>query len=234
LLMITNPNLNCGIPAPTPTGFVLAINTHGVGMTVGDIEAGFWQMSVDIIVQTVLFFLGGAVFGRLGGFLSRRLAPRIMARQARKTYLLNRGVKPRDINPAQRALAQRSRSADYGSRIAPRIEQGVDTVGNIATGGPLGVDADTVADGSTVVSRAAEQANQMAGSSDNPVSLGNAGDAIYDYLNSPGVSDYPSDSNSGGPADAGPPANMAEDGVGGNGLDAGVQNDDGGLSDGDI
>lgn len=47
----TNPNLNCGTPISTPTGCVLAVNTHYVGMTWGDFLAGILSMLADMFAE---------------------------------------------------------------------------------------------------------------------------------------------------------------------------------------
>jgi len=80
LLMSTNPNLNCGYPCPTPTGFVITFTTHAAGMTWGDVFAGFGAMFGDWCVQTILNYVGlrgGSWLGKFGdklGPLGGRLA----------------------------------------------------------------------------------------------------------------------------------------------------------------
>lgn len=72
-----NPNLNCGTPAPTPTGVALSITTHFVGMTLGDLMAGLRSMAFDVCLQTALSFAGAGV-GRLASGAASRLAPRLL------------------------------------------------------------------------------------------------------------------------------------------------------------
>ncbi len=86
LLFALNPNLNCGTPAPTPTGMVIAMATHRVDMTWGDIYAGVMNMAADWLITTALQFVGtaaggaaakglGAVYGRVGAALLEGGAP---------------------------------------------------------------------------------------------------------------------------------------------------------------
>ena len=71
-----NPNLNCGTPVPTPTGFVLAPATHRVDMTWGDVFSGFMTMAVDFVVQKYLNKAGDKV----GGWVANKLADRVKNR----------------------------------------------------------------------------------------------------------------------------------------------------------
>ena len=48
LLILVNPNLNCGDPVPAPLDGVIAITAHFVGMTWGDFFAGIFEMVLDI------------------------------------------------------------------------------------------------------------------------------------------------------------------------------------------
>jgi hypothetical protein len=77
LLMSVNPNLNCGTPMPLPMGMVLALTTHALGMSWGDIAAGLYNMAVDFCLQTVLQAAGGALgesVGKAATYLTRELA----------------------------------------------------------------------------------------------------------------------------------------------------------------
>jgi hypothetical protein len=58
LLFVVNPNLNCGTPVPTPTGCVIAITTHRVDMSWGDIFAGLLQMCCDIAIMWAISKIG--------------------------------------------------------------------------------------------------------------------------------------------------------------------------------
>ncbi len=74
LLFAINLNLNCGTPCPTPTGSVVAMATHRVDMTWGDIYAGFMNMAADFLMQTALQWLGGKVGTAASGALGRAYA----------------------------------------------------------------------------------------------------------------------------------------------------------------
>ncbi|HVZ86850.1 MAG TPA: hypothetical protein VHG72_07765, partial [Polyangia bacterium] len=65
LAVVVNPNLNCGDPAPAPLDGVVAITAHFVGMTWGDIIAGFANMAFDSGLQYVLNKLGDKLFENL-------------------------------------------------------------------------------------------------------------------------------------------------------------------------
>jgi hypothetical protein len=91
LAVHANPNLNCGVPMPTPTGMVIALNTHYVGMTWGDFVSGLNVMCLDIILQTLLSKFGSWL-GGLAGRMSTSFAPVTFAtNQAAKTWLASVG-----------------------------------------------------------------------------------------------------------------------------------------------
>lgn len=135
LLLVANPNLNCGTPLPTPTGVVLALNTHFVGMTLADFLGGLAFMAADFLLQAVLQKLGD----RGAGFIARRLVPPVMSRTAAKAALRSRGVPGRAINAAARALrdSQRTRAASAYGRVVTR---GVPVAVSGVAGGPMGAD----------------------------------------------------------------------------------------------
>ncbi len=76
LIVHVNLNLNCGIAWPTPTGMVIALNTHYVGMTLGDFIVGVLSMAVDAVLQRAMSALGSAL-GRLPGYLGQRMIPSV-------------------------------------------------------------------------------------------------------------------------------------------------------------
>ena len=63
LLILVNPNLNCGDPVPAPLDGVIAITAHFVGMTLGDFLAGLFEMALDIGLMWAI--------GKLGNKLDR-------------------------------------------------------------------------------------------------------------------------------------------------------------------
>lgn len=72
LLVVVNPNLNCGSPCPTMSGFVIAPNTVMAGMTFGDILGGIFAIYVDMILATILN-VATAKMSPLGGALTQFL-----------------------------------------------------------------------------------------------------------------------------------------------------------------
>jgi hypothetical protein len=138
-----NPNLNCGTPCPTPTGFVLALNTHGVGMTWGDITAGLAQMTIDVILQTALFHAGNAVGSGLGR-IAGRLGPQAMSRGAARAAAASaRRAFPKGQRPRMGDLARQLRD-EQARRVArwnSGVGRGLGVLINIFGGGPMGADA---------------------------------------------------------------------------------------------
>lgn len=76
LLVIVNPNLNCGEPVPLPLDGVLALTGHFVGMTLGDILSGLAHMAVDAALAAAISKLGGKLFSGL----SERLYENVLFR----------------------------------------------------------------------------------------------------------------------------------------------------------
>jgi hypothetical protein len=66
LLLVVNPNLNCGDPIPAPLDGVLAITGHFVGMTLGDIISGVIHVVCDIGLQFLINKLCGKLFDKIG------------------------------------------------------------------------------------------------------------------------------------------------------------------------
>lgn len=69
LAILVNPNLDCGTPMPTPTGVVLALNTHFAGMSWAEFIQALNQMALEALIQTILNFLcgklGDTILGRM-------------------------------------------------------------------------------------------------------------------------------------------------------------------------
>ena len=72
LLFVVNPNLNCCDPVPMPLDAVLAITTHFVGMTWGEIVAGALMMALDVLITGAINYLGGALFDKMGQAIYER------------------------------------------------------------------------------------------------------------------------------------------------------------------
>ena len=58
VLGLTNLNLNCGTPAPTPFGLVIAPTTHLAALTLGDLISGLYMMAWDYMAQRIMYMLG--------------------------------------------------------------------------------------------------------------------------------------------------------------------------------
>ena len=82
LLFCYNPNLNCGEPVPTPTGLVLAFNTHVAGMTLGDWIAGFVALILDAGFQALLNKIGSGIGARILG----KIAPKLIGKVGEKLF----------------------------------------------------------------------------------------------------------------------------------------------------
>ena len=77
LLTTTNINLNCGTPVPTPSGVVLALATHRVDMSWGDVFAGVLAMGVDFLIQAALNKAGNWLGGKIDKFVQGRIEERL-------------------------------------------------------------------------------------------------------------------------------------------------------------
>lgn len=133
MLFAINLNLNCGTPVPTPTGTVIAVATHRVDMTMGDILAGIGNMAGDLLMQSALQWAGGKVggaaakglgslYGHIGAALIEHGAPAFILGPMFRLGM-TRGI-------AGRLLGR------FGDTVAG-------TVIGFFTGGPMGADAGT-------------------------------------------------------------------------------------------
>jgi hypothetical protein len=144
LLVSVNPNLNCGLPAPTPTGFVMAINTHMVDMTWGEILGGLVNMVLTGVIQFALNKAGGALGNRLA---SRFSSPMVNAWATRMGGAYTRNMAARYAAAGLPFTSQRfvSLLRHSSGRYAENMGQVV--VGaavGFLVGGPMGADAATV------------------------------------------------------------------------------------------
>jgi hypothetical protein len=144
LLVSVNPNLNCGTPFPTPTGFVMAINTHMVDMTWGEILGGLVNMVVTGLLQFGLNKLGGAIGNRLA---TRFASPMVNAWATRMAGAYTRNMAARFLAAGLPFTSQRFTSLmqHMSRRYAESMGQTV--VGaavGFLLGGPMGADGSTV------------------------------------------------------------------------------------------
>jgi hypothetical protein len=141
LLVSVNPNLNCGIPAPTPTGFVVAITTHIVTMSLADILAGLAAMCADIALQALMNKIGGALGNRLTNAIMRRLRPSTWNNTFFRCLRMFRNCPSLSYDAAYRAAMYRATEAVLSQwRATGRI---VGPVVGFFLGGPMGMDAGT-------------------------------------------------------------------------------------------
>mgnify|MGYP000320066594 CR=1 FL=1 len=150
LFGLVNFNLNCGSPYPKSVGFVAALNTHMVSMSLGDIIHGLLSFAIDFALQCLLSWL----VGKGADKITNRIAPAILSKQAAK-QLLRGTVKGNAINSAARALVARqaAQSARFlpflpvwmrdVAAVNPVVNTVVGTVVGFFVGGPMGLDAGT-------------------------------------------------------------------------------------------
>lgn len=146
LLISVNPNLNCGYPAPTPTGFVIGLTTHTVKMTLGDILAGLASMCADIAMQWALGKLGGAISDKITTAIMRRMRPQIWANTffPMLRRLSNSPVIRESYDYAARYALANRRATEAILRHWRQTGRIVDPIVGSLLGGPLGADVETL------------------------------------------------------------------------------------------
>ena len=190
LLPPVNLNLNCGTPVPTPTGIVIAVATHRVDMTMGDIYAGVMNMAADFLIQSVLQWLGG----KAGGAASKALGSVYAGLGA---ALLESGAPMFILVPLFKLGSNSSVLGRVFGRFGDTI---AGTVIGFLTGGPMGADIGTLggygtdAQGNPITpagTPAGRYANLFDAAGENIDK--NSGEyvppdqAVQDYNNNPGV-----------------------------------------------
>jgi hypothetical protein len=138
LLFVANPNLNCGTPLPTPTGVVLAITTHRVDMSWGDIFSGLLQMAFDFALMWMLNKIG-KVGGPAFNFIQRRVFNRFLPGFVAAAV---RDGGDRAIAEAFAGIQAASKTEAYTKAINWAVAGGLAVVG-LLIGSPMGVDAST-------------------------------------------------------------------------------------------
>jgi len=200
-LGFTNPNLNCGMPAPTPFGMVIAPTTHIVSMTIGDVIAGLVMMGFDYMLQRVMYVIGskaGEFLKKNATVIGERLGITALGRTAARQAARALGVRS-NIGPAANLL--RAQSAQRLAKLAERLTiYGFTPVG-FFLGSPLGVSISNVrdGDGNQVFSSGSDRVSGWADPEGAGDALGKETDgAIRDYFNSPSIED----AGDGGPGGA--------------------------------
>jgi hypothetical protein len=200
LLMCVNPNLNCGMPMPTPTGAVLALTTHVTGMTLGDIYAGFCMMMWDLVLQTLLNLIGNGLGNWLGkglGAISRRLGIGMMSRAAARAMCRQQGVRSaaQGMNVMMRSYMSGT-SIARGSAIINQVWGRVGVPAMLGVGSPLGPSVSTVrgSDGQPLLPSAYDRATgnqdglnpeRRANAEGQQIDQSSSGQAVNRYLDGP-------------------------------------------------
>ncbi len=134
MLFAVNLNLNCGTPVPTPTGTVIAVATHRVDMTMGDVLAGIGNMAGDFLMQSALQWAGGKAGGAAAKGLGSLYA-------GLGSALLEHGAPMFLLAP----LFRLGMAKGIAGRLLGRFGDNVaGTVIGFFTGGPMGADAGTL------------------------------------------------------------------------------------------
>lgn len=181
LLGMTNPNLNCGTPVPLPLGEVIALNTHFVGMSLGDILGGMGAMLTDFAIQSALQRGGGRLTSKAGNYLAgTRLGSYLSNKVGSVVYqrtLFQQLMKGSKWPQTTALTAQWT----WEKAVPHVLDEAVGQVAGFFTGGPMGADAATL--GLWTPAGAGGEAAQE-------TSRG-VGEAVGDYLENPGIDEYP-------------------------------------------
>ncbi|HEY2730999.1 MAG TPA: hypothetical protein VGK52_13740 [Polyangia bacterium] len=207
LLGLTNLNLNCGTPAPTPFGLVIAPTTHLATLTLGDLVSGLYMMAWDYMAQRILYMAGkfaGDAVAKLINNVAGRLGVGLLGRTAARQLARAMGIRS-EIGPVARALrAARARTL---TTVADRTMIAL----GLAAGSPLGISTSTIPGGET------KSGYDRLSEAVDPQARGDAlGQAVDDYFNSPAVQDVP------------PAPDDGAEGVGGSDSTVGPSGSDGG------
>jgi hypothetical protein len=130
-----NFNLNCAGPTmpPLPSGLVIAEpQTVEVGVTVGDMIAGFLHMAVDLLIQFGLNRLFGGKNGVVGNWLER-LGPRLLPTVLRRVYMF-----PNVMGSALAPYIGSSAASYVGQASRAILGEWVSTLAAFVVGGPVG------------------------------------------------------------------------------------------------
>jgi len=176
-------NLNCGTPAPTPSGVVFAPATLVAKLTAGDLVAGVYMTAWDYAGQRIMGRLGevaidpaakvvNRIMSRLGAAVLGSVAAREVAR-----VLEARGI----LGPVARALRPDR------ARVLASSAEGTRFVLGLAAGSPLGISTGTFLDGpgGSAYNRAADAVDPEGHADD-------LGRAVDDYFDNPLVDEVPS------------------------------------------
>ncbi|MFW5699114.1 MAG: hypothetical protein ACOCYN_04590 [Planctomycetota bacterium] len=164
LAMVTNPNLDCGSPMPTPTGTALAPGTVVTSLSIGAVVAGIVQMAGDAVIQAGLQrFMGGAGAG--AKTLANRLGSRMFASRAGRAAL--RVFGPRGAAALQAASRGLQRAFSTAGNVLDTQAGGY--IASLFVGSPLGADSQTIFGIPSAYGTANNAANEYFSSSATPL-----------------------------------------------------------------
>ncbi len=181
LLWHVNPNLNCGIPIPTPTGMVLALTTHRVDLNWAEIFGGFGFMLSDFAVQAALQWVGGKVADKISHYICNLVGPRVYSNTLLKTLEQGEAFEWAEWAALKAQI-----------RFIERTYRYADPAVGFFIGGPMGVDAGAAGiptPGGWLAETLGHGTDEQGRAS--PGLLERAGKALGEYLDNPGVDEYP-------------------------------------------
>ena len=199
LLGQTNLNLNCGTPVPLPMGQVIALTTHYMDMSLGDLVGGLANMAFDFAVAAALNKLGSAVGNKLSS----------MAQPA-----LFKACMPQALINALAEGGDEALSRSFAGVVAASKSELIANVGGTAVstalgfflGSPMGIDASTFGiygkdSSGNNVGGYGDQAGSLAQSASSDAAKGtdnsSVGQAVNNYTGDTMPSGYPRDIGSG-------------------------------------
>lgn len=125
VLFVVNLNLNCGEPVPTPTGVVIAPNTHMAGMTLGDFLAGIFSMVLDFVIQSLLNKYGA----RFAKGILRAISPK--AAMALSRFFFKAATKIMGQSAGRVAYAAALQGAFLGLFVGSPLGPSISTITNL-------------------------------------------------------------------------------------------------------
>lgn len=200
LLGQTNLNLNCGTPVPTPFGQVIALTTHYMDMSLGDLVSGLLHMGFDFALQAALNKLGSKVGDALTSKLQKAAFDHYFPEA------LSKALAEGGDEGLSKAFAGIMAAAKAEKIPSAWIATGATAVASFLFGGPLGTDASTVGlygknedgdnrggPGAMAGDLGNKKANSLSGAVDNT----GVGKAVNNYTGDTMPSGYPRDIGSG-------------------------------------
>jgi hypothetical protein len=143
-----NPNLNCGFPVPTPTGGVIALTTHEVDMSWGDILSGALNMAIDFVIMWALNKCMGKVNSKAFNYIQQKIFKRFLGplEQAAVREAVEHGWDKGIAASYAGVQAAKQFESHMTEAVVAKINWAITgglTAGGLLFGSPLGVDAST-------------------------------------------------------------------------------------------